>query len=217
MVLFGFSNILIKTFIESSYSKEQITNMSLIILTTIIRIHIDSLLTYFILLFDFNEIFCIISSICLYFMSNHIYNLIVRYRPQIYEIVKYTINTYDYNKYKKWKRYTTICICLYIYLLSLVINITSSLIRNSIFEYIVCFFIIDLIENKYYKKIFIKGNNHLYIYDDSFFLKEKKKTNNDLKQQTMSEVKQSDDTKEHGDETKEQKIIYNNDFELKKE
>ena len=169
MVLFGFSNILIKTFVESRYTKEQVTNIILIILTNILRLHIDSILCFFI--GSDNYILCITNSIILYFLSGSLFNFVLNIKPKIYSIVRFTINNYDIENYKKWKRYFTIVICMYIYLLTFIINITSIFIRITLIEYIICFFIIDLIENKYYKKIFIKNDKNLYIYDDQFLLK----------------------------------------------
>ena len=169
MVLFGFSNILIKTFVESRYTKEQVTNIILIILTNILRLHIDSILCFFI--GSDNYILCITNSIILYFLSGSLFNFVLNIKQKIYSIVRFTINNYDIENYKKWKRYFTIVICMYIYLLTFIVNITSAFIRITLIEYIICFFIIDLIENKYYKKIFIKNDKNLYIYDDQFLLK----------------------------------------------
>lgn len=136
--------------LKTTKSKQYLTDLLIIIISTIVRIHIDfilcSILYTNIYILDFT-IQCIVSITCVLNVSI-IYNFVKQYHDKIYLFTKYFINNYTYDNYRLWKTYLTIIICIYIYILTCFINITSSHIRYIITQYIICSITIDYIQNK---------------------------------------------------------------------
>ena len=98
--------------LKTTKSKQYLTDLLIIIISTIVRIHIDfilcSILYTNIYILDFT-IQCIVSITCVLNVSI-IYNFVKQYHDKIYLFTKYFINNYTYDNYRLWKTYLTIII-----------------------------------------------------------------------------------------------------------
>lgn len=139
---------LIWTIVKSSFSKKSFCYLLMSLMTILIRMHIDSLISY-ILITNYEFInFCIhiIVSTILIINSKYIYDIVHRYEPEFYNIIRFLINNYNERNFKKWKRNITITLCIYFYTMTFIIDITNNLIRQIIIEYIICYFVIETYE-----------------------------------------------------------------------
>lgn len=154
------------TLLKTSFTKNSFCYLLISIITIIIRIHLDALLAN-IFSIKYNEIFnnSIYSNIHFYacqssnfiirmfiscflvINSKYLYDIVERYKPEIYKLVKYLINNYTPQNFKKWKRKINLSICIYFYLITYVIEINNANIRQTIIEYIVCYIIVDFYYN----------------------------------------------------------------------
>ena len=137
------------TLLKSSFSKKSFCYLLISLTTLIIRSHIDGIMAYllttpFSVINFFIRIF--VSSF-LIIKSKYIYDVVQRYEPEFYNLVRYLINNYNEKNFKRWKRNINLSICIYIYFATFLINISNESIRQIIIEYIICYFLIESYEN----------------------------------------------------------------------
>lgn len=155
------------TLIKSSFSKSSLCNLLMSLTALIIRVHLDSICSLLLttnlldnlcfpktvldLCFDgsviLNFIIRTCVSCCMVINGQYLYNIVCRYEPEFYKITQYFINNYTEDNFKKWKRNITLIICMYLYLITFLIEITKQSVRILIIEYIICYFLIDMYTN----------------------------------------------------------------------
>ena len=137
------------TLLKTSFTKNSFCYLLISLITIILRIHIDALLgiifltQYYILNFIIRNII----SCFLVINSKYLYDVVVRYKPEIYDLVRYLINNYTPKNFKRWKRKVNLTICGYLYFITYYIEINNASIRQTIIEYILCYAIIELYDN----------------------------------------------------------------------
>jgi hypothetical protein len=136
------------TLLKTSFTKKSFSCLLMSLTTIFIRSHIDGFLAY---IFNTpfylcNTIIHISISMFLITKSKYIYNIIARYEPEYYSLVKYLINNYNEKNFKRWKLKINMSICIYLYLLTFFINISNENIRQIIIEYVMCYFLIEFYE-----------------------------------------------------------------------
>jgi hypothetical protein len=137
------------TLLKSSFSKKSFCYLLISLVTLIIRSHIDGIMAYLLTTpFEFINFFIrIFVSSFLIIKSKYIYDVVQRYEPEFYNLVRYLINNYNEKNFKRWKRNINLSICIYIYFATFLINISNESIRQIIIEYIICYFLIESYEN----------------------------------------------------------------------
>jgi hypothetical protein len=155
------------TLIKSSFSKSSLCHLLMSLTALIIRVHLDSICSLLLATNLLNNLcfskamfdLCVDGSIILNFITRtcvsccmvingqYLYNIVCRYEPEFYKITQYFINNYTEDNFKKWKRNTTLIICMYLYLIACLIDITNQSVKNLIVEYIICYFLIDMYTN----------------------------------------------------------------------
>ena len=136
------------TIIKTSFSKKAFCYLLISIVSLIIRVHVDTIIAFFLTTpyFAVNSLIHVMVSTFLIIKSKYFYDIIHRYEPEFYQLVKYLINNYTDKNFKKWKRIVTIVSCIYVYTLTLFVEISNSSIRMIIIEYIICYFLIESYE-----------------------------------------------------------------------
>ena len=146
------------TLLKTSFTKNSFCYLLISLITMILRTHVDALLAnifltqYYILNFiirNFISCFLVIN-------SKYLYDIVVRYKPEIYNLVRYLINNYTPKNFKRWKRKVNLTICGYLYFITFYIEINNTSIRQTIIEYIICYAIVELYYN------LIKGEIKLF-------------------------------------------------------
>ncbi len=137
------------TLLKSSFSKKSFCYLLISLTTLIIRSHIDGIMAYLLTTpFSFVNFFIrIFVSSFLIIKSKYIYDVVQRYEPEFYNLVRYLINNYNEKNFKRWKRNINLSICIYIYFATFLINISNESIRQIIIEYVICYFLIESYEN----------------------------------------------------------------------
>lgn len=197
---YSYTDKIIKTIIKSTYSREFISTIFVMIITNIIRMHIDCYICYII---GSNFYICILSSTIVYFMNDFIYKIAYRFKFDIDNLILHLISNYDINNYKIWKRIFIFFICMYIYILTFLITFNNEFIKTTILQYICTYCIIEIIENKYEIKNLLKKNNKI-INNDDFIIKDKDK---DKDNKITKDI-------ENSDEDNDEKFIFNDEFKL---
>lgn len=145
------------TLLKTSFTKKSFCYLLMSLTTLVIRSHLDAIIAfllnteYFILNF-FIHIFV---STFLIIKSKYIYDVVQRYEPEFYNLVRYLINNYTEKNFKRWKLKVNMSICLYIYILTFILNFSNESIRQIIFEYVTCYYIIE-----FYQK-YSEGKIHI--------------------------------------------------------
>lgn len=168
------------TLLKSSFTKKSFCYLLISLSTIILRIHIDSIIA-FLLTTPSNILnFIIRMSISTFLIINtkYFYDIVYRYEPEYYSIVRHLINNYNDKNFKKWKKKVNIFICVYIFLLTFIINITNSTVRQMIIEYMICYYIIETYEN------YINGN--LYIQSNKVYECKNNKKDNEIIEELLN-------------------------------
>ncbi len=137
------------TLLKSSFSKRSFCYLLISLTTLIVRSHIDGILAYILSTqYSFINFFIrIFVSTFLIVKSKYIYDVVQRYEPEFYNLVRYLINNYNDKNFKRWKRNVNLTICGYIYFGTFFLNFSNETIRQTIIEYIICYFLIELYDN----------------------------------------------------------------------
>ena len=145
---------LLKSIIATRYAKGKLTVLLMVIVTAILKLHLTSIVTILLSTNIYVDFFTqIIVSIIAVFQTNRIYKFVELYRPRFYAITRYIINNYTPERYRKWKRNVTLCICFYIILLFSLFEITSKLVIMYTIQYMICYGIVDVIEQRKIEKL----------------------------------------------------------------
>jgi hypothetical protein len=145
------------TILRASFTKKSFCYVLISLTTLIVRSHIDAILgfllktPYSIL----NIIIHIIVSVTLIIKTKYIYDIVQRYEPEFYNIVRYLINNYTEKNFKRWKLKLNLSVCIYIYILTFITTFSNESIRQIIIEYLICYFLIEFYEKYTTGKIHI--------------------------------------------------------------
>jgi hypothetical protein len=152
------------TLLKSSFTKKSFCYLLISLSTIILRIHIDSIIAFLLTTpsYTINFIIRMFVSTILIINTKYFYDIIQRYEPEYYSLVRYLINNYNDKNFKKWKKKINIFICVYIFLLTFIINITNSSVRYMIIEYMICYYIVETYENYINGNLYIQTHNKIY-------------------------------------------------------
>jgi hypothetical protein len=152
------------TLLKSSFTKKSFCYLLISLSTIILRIHVDSIIAFLLTTPSntLNFIIRMIISTILILNTKYFYDIIQRYEPEYYSIVRYLINNYNDKNFKKWKKKANIFICIYIFLLTFIIDITNNNVRQMIIEYILCYYIIETYENYINGNLYLQTHNKIY-------------------------------------------------------
>ena len=152
----NYSDLIVQSIINSAFLKDKVADIFIMFIANVIRIHVDGFLSY--LAGPNNYIVHIIVSTILYYLLSIFYYIVSKFRQEIYIIVKYIVSNYN-EKIKLWRRYLTCAVCIYIILLTFMINIDNNFIRTCIIEYAIVFLIVEVIEEKYFSSVITRIRN----------------------------------------------------------
>lgn len=183
----NYSDKIFRSIVKTSYAKKKLSSLLSMVITVIVRIFLDFLLAF---IFNFNYIYLdffiqIFISIMLVVMSERIYFVIERFSTDIYALTKYLVNNYTNENYRKWKRRITLILCLASIVFLYCFEINSNKLIISILQYLVCYVIIDMIENNYasFMSPYVGPSNRpQYTFDDDFKLVEDSPKNGNVTQ-----------------------------------
>jgi hypothetical protein len=174
----NYSDQILKSIVKTTYAKKKLSILLLMLLTMIVRLHIDAILAIVINTpyFFINFLIQIVISVFLVMKTGWIYQAVERFDREVYSLTRYLVNNYSEDNYRKWKRIMTFIICLYLIIYLLVVEITSKLLIMYIIQYLICFIILETIEKKYYDQFLSIFKKHppskrvsLFTYDDDDF------------------------------------------------
>lgn len=152
------------TLLKSSFSKKSFCYILISLSTIILRIHIDCIIS-FLLTTPSNILNCIIRiiiSTIIIINTKYFYDILQRYEPEYYSLVRYLINNYNDKNFKNWKKKVNIFLCIYIFLLTFIIDITNNYVRQMIIEYMICYNIIEIYEKYMSGNLYIQKQNKIY-------------------------------------------------------
>lgn len=169
----NYSDQILKSLFRSTWAKKKFGILFLMLITVIIRLHIDAILAIIITISpEVDFILQIIISATLVLKSGWIYKIVEKYEHEAYRLSRHLINNYSVDNYRKWKRGVTLTICVYIIIYLSFTEVTSQMLIKQVIQYIICYFIVDFIENKKFKAIFNKNKRKVIkiTYNDEFEL-----------------------------------------------
>lgn len=187
---------IIWSILKTSFTKQTFCYLLLSLITIIFRTHIDAIIAYLFATeyYYLNSLIRIIISSTLLLNTKYFYDIIVRYKPEVYKLTKFLINNYTPKNFRRWKRKLTLSICIYFYIITYIIDISCTSIRLTIIEYIICYGIVELFDKiksgeiKIFKeKEFSCSSNDDAIIDDLI----KKNNSNDGFDEYFFDIKKS--------------------------
>lgn len=158
--------------IKTRYAKKQFSLILAMLFTFFIRWHIKML---FVFLFQIHPIIDFFLqtflSVLLVLKSGWIHNIVIRFQLEIYALSRYLINNYTPQNYRIWKRNTTVGVCLYIIIQLLFIEITSMLLIEYVLQFLLCYFIVDGIEQGTFYRVYTWLNDKIKYYYSLYWRK----------------------------------------------
>ncbi len=146
----NFGDIFIKTLITTDYTKRKLNNIILFSITLLIRLFITMILCCVIyadiIYIDFFIYMAIY--IAIVFKTKWIYYIVKKYDCETLTLTSYLIDNYTPENFRRWKKYIILTFSIYFIIYFLIFETTSTLLIIYIVQYLICYFIVDSIENK---------------------------------------------------------------------
>lgn len=157
---FDVGNQILSNVIVSKFAKGKLTNILVSLLVIVFRAHIASILGY---ILSFNTyvdfVIQIFLSVVLVLYTSVFHHFINLFYPKLYLVVRYCINNYTPERYRKWKIIIVTSICIYLMLILQFIEINSRLLTIYIIQYLVAYFTVDIIEQQKLQTLLKMYNN----------------------------------------------------------
>jgi hypothetical protein len=168
---------------KTSFSKKAFCYLLIGLTSLTVRTHIDAVIAFLLNTpyWYLNFLIHIAVSSFLIINSKYFYDIVQRYEPEFYSLVRYLINNYTEQNLKKWKRKFNIAICVYAYILTFILDLSNNSIRMIIIEYMICYLLLEMYE-KYTNGYFKNQSKEFEFTNDQNIkieLKEKEKENYD--------------------------------------
>ena len=182
--------------LKTSFTKQTFCYLLLSLITVIFRTHVDSIIAYLFMseYYYLNSLIRISISSVLLLNTKYFYDIVERYKTDVYKLVRFLINNYTPKNFRRWKRKLTLTLCIYFYLITYLTDISNTSIRLTIIEYIICYGIVELFDKiksgeiKLFKeKEFSCTNNDDIIIDELI----KKNISNDGFDEYFFDIKKS--------------------------
>jgi hypothetical protein len=147
----NYSDQILRSLVKTTFAKKKLNILSLMIVTIIVRLHVDTLLGMILSTGNFYLDFWIqiFISVGLVIKCGWIYQIVERFDRDIYSVTRYLVNNYSDDNYRKWKRYVTFTICLYLIAYFSRVEVKSQVIKVHIIQYLICYVMIEVIERRY--------------------------------------------------------------------
>ena len=170
---------MIKTLLTSDFTKRKLNKLTLLCMTLIVRSIINLFLTSLtysgIIYIDF--VLEILISILLVLKTNQILQLLKIYERNMLKMSSYFIDNYTPENFRTWKKYIVLFFSTYYIIYLLIYPIDSRILIRYIVQFLICYFIVDNIENRtglifdaYHKitKINYAKKDDIVIVDDEY-------------------------------------------------
>jgi hypothetical protein len=148
----SYGDQVIKSVMATTYAKKRLSDLLMSLVSVIIRIHITYVCC---ILISFNPYVDFLShttiSIFLVLKSHRILRIVKTQENIFFSVTEYFIKYYTPKIFRKWKRIVTLCISTYLIILLAVFPINNILLIICILQYVLCFFIVEQIEEQKYE------------------------------------------------------------------
>lgn len=146
----NFGDAIIKTLITTGYTKKRINYLILFLLTLLIRTLINSFLIFIIYtdIWPVDFLIQVVLSILLVLKTNWIYFVVEKYKNESMKIADFLIDHYTPENFRVWKKKIIVCICVYFIIYFWFVSINSLIMIEYITQFLICYFVVDNIENK---------------------------------------------------------------------
>ena len=151
---FQYGDHLVKSVVATNYVKQKLSTLVVAFLTVLIRMHVTTIICWFTSTNIYVDFFIHGAiSVLLVLNSNWIYKSLLRYEKEILVFTTHVINNYSPQNYRYWKRIITVGIALYFILILLVVEVTNFMLISYIVQYLLCFFVVEQVEQKKIQKL----------------------------------------------------------------
>ena len=146
--MFGYTEQIIWAILKSSFTINTFTYILVSIIALILRTHIDIIMAWCMTtdIFYLDVIIRLVVSSMLVINSKYTFDMVHRYKPELYKTVENMVNTYTEDNFKRWRRYIVLIVCVYFYLASYIVTISNESVRQMIIEFILCYHLVEIYE-----------------------------------------------------------------------
>lgn len=189
-----YTDQIFQSLIKTKYAKKQFSLFLSVVLTWIVRWHLQVFFVNFIHIHPFVDYFLQIAvSVCLVFKTSWIKNIVLRFQKEIYALSRYLINNYTPENFRIWRRNITVASCIYLIVYLYFIEINSIELIKYISQFLISYFVVDGIETGLFKSYWLSIINYLHTKTRKQGIKHK---NNEIiiRDQYIDERRQEDNT-----------------------
>ena len=146
--MFGYTEQIIWTILKSSFTINTFTYILVSIIALVLRTHIDIIMAWCMNtdMFYLDVVIRLVVSSMLVVNSKYTFDMIHRYKPELYKFVDNLVNTYTEDNFKRWRRFIVLTLCSYFYLASYIVTISNESVRQMIIEFILCYHLVEIYE-----------------------------------------------------------------------
>lgn len=136
--------------IQSNYTKNQINKLCLMMITVILRNAICAIVcTLMSTGYKLIDLFVqLIISILFILRTDWFHYNVVKYEKEFFVVTEYFINNYNFENFRRWKKNIVTCASTFVIGYLLLTPVNSSILIEWIIQFLVCYLIIDNIENR---------------------------------------------------------------------
>lgn len=148
--MFGYTEQIIWAILKSSFTLNTFTYLLVSIIAIILRTHIDIVMAWCTStnIFYLDIIIRLLISSMLVINSKYTFNMVYKYKPELYNVVEELVNNYTEENFKRWRRYVVLFLCVYFYFASYIVTISNESVRQMIIEFIICYHLVELFEHR---------------------------------------------------------------------
>ena len=147
----GITDVILLSLLRTDFSKQKFNKVILFGITITIRYMICSLFSFLFYLyinFYVNLFLDIMISIIFVMNTDKIYKIVGKYEEETLFMSNYFIDNYNYENFRIWKKYLIIVISFYYIIYYAIFPITSQIMIIYIIQSLICYLIVDNLENK---------------------------------------------------------------------
>ena len=174
----NFGDAIIKTLLTTYYTKKRINHLLLFGITLLCRSIINFLMCFIIYtdIWGINFTIQILIGIILVLKTNYIYFFVKKYETETFNIASYLVSNYSPDNFRKWKKGVVIVVSMFYIIYLRFVPITSDILIEYIMQFLICYLIVDNIENNngiifdIYNKVLDKKYVRVYKKADIIFI-----------------------------------------------
>lgn len=152
-----YEDYILKTVVNSSYSKSALTLLVTCLVTLVLKVHLTSVLSALVTLGNVFDFFVpVVISVLVSSVSDTLFRYADTHKPAYERLVTYLLENYSQENFVTWKRIALLVLFSYLMLILLIVPLDNVTIMIATLQTALSFVITDCLENRTVQKLWKK-------------------------------------------------------------